>query len=128
MKDKAVLLLLSIISVFAPIEGVVLTVLCLVLVDMLTGCIAAHKRSEPITSRGLRRTLVKILLYELACVCAFLCETYLTGSLLPVLKMLTTLIGLTEMKSIYENLDSISGGQLFKQVIDKLMVTTGEKK
>lgn len=120
-------LLLALIAVFLPIQAIILTVLALTTADLVTGVIAAKKRGEKVTSRGLRRTPMKFLAYALGCCCAFLCETYLTGSLIPVLKMLTTIIGLTEMKSIYENLDSISGGQLFKQVIDKLMVTTGDK-
>jgi phage-related holin len=114
-------IILSAVLVFAPIQGVLVTVLVLTLVDLITGIIAARKVGEKITSRGIRRTVVKLFVYQVACCCAFLCETYLTGSIVPCLKILTTLIGLTELKSVLENLDKIYGINIFKSVVDRLM-------
>jgi len=48
---------------------------------------------------------------------SFLVETFLSGSLVPVSKIATTIIGLTELKSVMENLDLLAGGSLLKSLI-----------
>ena len=121
-------LLVAAIAVFAPIQGVITTVLVLTMIDLITGLCAARKRQEKITSRGLRRTVAKILVYEIACACAFLTQLYLTGPLLPCLSLLTTLIGVVELKSILENLDTCYGESIFKAVISGLMSGQEDKK
>lgn len=112
---------LALIAVFAPIQAVVLTTLALVMIDLITGLVAARKRKEPITSAGIKRTVGKIMLYEIAIAAAFLCQTYLTGDILPVSKLVSALIGIVELKSILENLDGASGNKLFEAIISRLV-------
>jgi hypothetical protein len=81
--------------------------------------VAAKKRGELITSAGFRRSISKLLIYELALILAFLAEHYMID-LLPITKMVSGLVAVTELKSIYENLDSIGGGDLLKSIISKL--------
>lgn len=113
-------ILMSIISVFAPAKAVLLTTLLLVLVDMVTGAIAAKKRGEKITSAGFGRTIAKILVYELAVGLGFLTETYMTGPMVPVSKIVSSLIGLTELKSCIENLNDINGSPVLTSLVQKL--------
>lgn len=113
--------LLALIAVFTPIQAALATTLALIIIDLATGIIASYRRSEKITSSGLKRTVGKILLYNLAICTAFLVQTYLTGDILPVSKLVTALIGLVELKSVLENLDSISGTSLFKVLVAKIV-------
>jgi hypothetical protein len=118
---------LAILSVFAPIQAVLTTVLVLVLGEFVTGVWAAFKRGEKITSKGFRRSALKFAAYEVALLLGFLAETYLIGPSIPVVKLLGSLIGLSELKSILENLNSLSGDSLFKQIIDRLSGPKVEK-
>lgn len=114
------LIALSIISVFAPTKPILITSLVLVVVDLMFGILVAKKNKLPITSNGLKRTVLKLLVYEVAILVSFLVGTYLVDSFLPILKMVTSLIGLTELKSILENLDELSGGSFFGNLINKI--------
>ncbi len=120
MLSKAKLLLVALLTVFAPIRSVLLTALTLVMVDLITGMLASRHRGEKITSAGLQRTIVKLVVYMLAIILAFLTETYLTGTTVAVCKIVTSFVGLTEITSIIENLNELSGGSLLKALISKL--------
>jgi len=111
--------LLSAAAIFAPIKGLLLTTGIMIFADLITGIIAASKRKEPITSSGLRRTLTKLAVYEAAIMLAFLAEHYMSD-VLPFVKMCAAMVAIVELKSIYENLNSASGMNLLKQLIDKL--------
>lgn len=111
---------LMLVSVFAPTKVVLSVVLVLALVDLLVGLLAAKKQGDPITSTGLKRTVVKLFVYELATLMAFLVGEYLVPLELPIMKMVTGLIGMTELKSILENLDIIAGGSFFRSVVNQL--------
>lgn len=113
-------LLVALLAIFAPAKSMILASLVMVLIDLLTGLIAARKRQEPITSSGLKRTIIKIAVYEVAILLAFLAETYLILDVLPVAKVVSSFVGITELKSIYENLNEIGGGDLLKSLISKL--------
>lgn len=110
---------ISVMGVFAPIQSLLLTTGVMIMADLVTGVMAARKRGEKITSGGFRRTLVKIFVYELALMLAFLAEKYMSD-LLPFVKIASSMISLVELTSIYENLNSISGMNLLKGLIDKL--------
>jgi hypothetical protein len=113
-------LFISICTVFAPIQAVLSTVLFLVFADLVTGVWAAKKRKETITSRKLGRSITKFCIYEVAILLGFLAEHYLTGSILPLCSIISSFIGLTEILSLIENLNTISSQNLFKYLIDKL--------
>ncbi len=120
MKPYLEALLLSILSVFVPIKAAMITVAILIVCDLFVGIWAAAKRGEKITSSGLRRTLSKIIIYELGLAIGFLLETYLLDNILPVSKIIGGMIGIIEFKSISENLDAISGEPLFKSIAAKI--------
>jgi phage-related holin len=113
-------LLLSILAVLAPIKAVMISAAVLVVADLILGIVAAIKRGEKITSAGFRRTISKLFVYEMAVVLGFICEKYLISGTVPLSKIMSAYIGLTEMKSIVENLDSINGKPIFKDIISKL--------
>ncbi len=118
--SKLITALVAILSVFAPIKPAVITVMVLTIMDLITGILAARKRQEPITSAGLGRTVAKLAVYQVATLCAFLAQKYLVLDVMPVCTLVTSMIGITELKSVLENLDTISGGSFFAVLISKL--------
>ena len=113
-------LLVVAIALLTPIHAIMISVFVLVFCDLILGILAARKRGESISSSGMRRTIVKILSYQAVIICGFLVETYMMGGILPLSKMLASLIGVVEMKSLLENADEIHGSSIFKKVIEKL--------
>ena len=128
MKEIAVGLLISTVAVLAPIKMVLLVTGILIFADLISGIIAAKKRGEEISSAGLRRTITKVAIYNAAIILGFLAETYMLDGFLPISKIASSLIALVECKSLYENLDEIRGGNLFKSLIDKLGSQNDERK
>lgn len=118
--------LLATLAVFAPLKAMALTICVLVIVDLIIGVSASHKRKEKITSAGFKRTVGKLLLYYTALGATFLVQTNLIGDDLPALKIVSALIGLTELKSVLENLDSISGTSLFQSLVSKIVQSRKE--
>lgn len=117
---------LSLLAIFAPIQSLLLTTGVMILADLITGIMAARKRKEPISSSGFRRTLVKIFVYESALMIAYLAEHYMSDAL-PFVKVASSMISLVEIKSIYENLNIISGSNLLKALLDSLNSQSNKK-
>jgi hypothetical protein len=107
-------------AVLAPIHTMMAVVGFLIFADLVLGIWAAVKRGEAIQSSAMRRTVSKILVYQLAIISGFLCETYLIGGLIPISKLVAGVIGMVEMKSILENANGINGEPIFKSLIQKL--------
>lgn len=120
--------LLSAVSVFAPIKGVIITVGVVIVVDLVTGVLAARKRGEKITSAGLRRSLSKALIYQTAVLTGFLMEKYLLVDLVPITKLVAGAIGAVESVSIFENLNTLSGNNLFTKLLEMLGSANDKKK
>ena len=119
MKKTVLEILIAILAIFAPASQMVLAVLGLCLTDLGTG-IWAKTYGQTITSTGLKRTVLKVVVYEVCILCAFVVQKYLAGPFIPVLNICSSLIGLTELKSILENLDIVYGGSFFGAMISKL--------
>lgn len=124
LKKYAIELLIAIGVVLAPIKSILITVGVLIVADFAMGLWAARKRGESITSSGMSKTVSKALVYQAAVICAFLVEKYLMDGVLPVCKIVASIIGSVEMKSLLENGESILGQPVFKVVIDKLKSQT----
>jgi hypothetical protein len=113
-------LALSILAVLAPIKTVMIVTGVLIFADLILGILAARKRGEPITSAALRRTVSKMIAYQVAIITGFLCEKYLIEDAIPVTKLIAGMIGVVEMKSILENSDTVNGDSVFGSIIKKL--------
>lgn len=108
------------VAVFAPIQAVIIITGVLVIADLITGILAAKKRGEPIDSAGLRRTVTKTAVYLTAVCMGFLVEKYMIDEILPISKIVSGIIGMVELKSLMENLNTIHGSDIFKEIIYKL--------
>ena len=120
-------LVIAAILVFAPIQATLVTVMVLCVVDLLTGILAARKRGERITSAQLKRTPIKIAVYEVSILCAHLVSEYLTPTELPVMSLVTGLIGMVELKSVLENMDVLLGGPTFSVITSKIQQLASKK-
>lgn len=113
-------LLLSILAIFAPAQDMILAAGALLIMDLITGIIAARKRKEPITSSGLRRSISKLFIYEIALCVAFVSQHYLMHDSIQIASIVAGYIGITESLSILENLNTASGNDLLKALMEKL--------
>ena len=120
MKEWIIKTLIVAVSIFAPIKALLLSCGGLIVADMITGMIAAKKRKEEIRSAEMRRSITKMVVYQVAIMSAFVLETYMLEGLLPVSKIVSGVIGMVEFKSILENVSVIAGEDIVKMVMDKL--------
>lgn len=110
----------SLIAILAPAKALLISVGFLVIADLATGLWAAYKRKEKIKSARLRDSVSKIVIYNIAVISGFLVETYMLENIFPVSKVVASVIGIVELKSILENANTIRGQDLFSTVIQKL--------
>ena len=123
MMQKLSALLMSVALVFAPVKATLITVMVLTVADLISGIMASRKEGKKITSSGLKRTIIKTTVYELVVMLGFLTEQFMTGDSVPVVKVLAGFIGITELKSVMENLERISGMPMVRLLIEKLNQT-----
>lgn len=118
---------LSLVAVFSPIGPMLGTVIVLILSDLGFGMWAARKRGEVITSAAMRRTLSKLFVYETVLCIMYLGEHYLLGGSVPVTKLVAGVIGMVEMTSVLENVQTTTGLD-FKRIIKLLGSKNDSKK
>jgi uncharacterized membrane protein len=95
-------------SFFLPIKDFLIFTIFVVFADTVTGIMAAKKRNEPITSKGLYRTSQKILTYFCG-IMIFHGASVTFGLPSQIVYSVSFLISFTELYSISENIKSITG-------------------
>jgi uncharacterized membrane protein len=95
-------------SFFIPIKGFLLFTVFVVFADTITGILAARKRGEPITSKGLYRTSQKIVTYFCG-IMIFHGASITFGLPSQITYSVSFIIAATELFSISENIKSITG-------------------
>jgi uncharacterized membrane protein len=95
-------------SFFLPIKHFLIFTIFVVFADTVTGILAAKKRNEPITSKGLYRTSQKILTYFCG-IMIFHGASVTFGLPSQIVYSVSFLISFTELYSISENIKSITG-------------------
>ena len=103
-------------SFFIPIKGFLLCVIFVVFSDTFTGILAAKKRKETITSKGLYRTSQKILTYFCG-IMIFHGASITFGLPSQIVYSVSFLISFTELYSISENIKSITGVNLATTIL-----------
>lgn len=119
MLDQIKKLSLVVLTLFSPIKAAIITVFALVLLDCVTGIMAARKQGIPITSSKLKDSVIKMLVYQSAIVLGFVIEKYLASGI-PLTNMASTYVGLVELVSLNENIEAISGQKLLAGLISKV--------
>lgn len=101
---------------FTPAYPIMLGIGFLVMMDFITGMVAAKKRGELITSKKMRPTVMKGFGYMASILIAFVVQkVFLTE--MEVMKIVSGLIAMIELKSLDENLLDITGKSVFKQFL-----------
>lgn len=119
-KSSLIKAFFAIAAVFAPTFEVLTGVYTLLAADFITGTLAAKKRKEKITSAGMHRSTVKFVVYTAAILLAYVAEHFILKDKIPIMNIASGFAGLTQLTSVYENLNELSGGKLLKDVIAKL--------
>lgn len=107
------ILFISLIMYLSPIKNFVHLVSALIILDFITGIMASLKTGEKITASRMSRTIYKLILYSIAIIATYLVQMIATDGVMLV-RICALFIGATELKSIYENISRILGGDLFK--------------
>lgn len=111
----------------APVHGVMIAVSVLVLLDFITGVLSSMKSKKKITSKGFQQTIYKTLAYQAVIVTALVLEKYLIPEL-PVIKVVSSLIAVTETKSLLENVEVLTGIDFWGAMVSKLPVLNKKDK
>ena len=103
-------------SFFLPIQHFLIFTIFVVFADTVTGILAAKKRKEPITSKGLYRTSQKILTYFCG-IMIFHGASITFGLPSQIVYSVSFLIAFTELYSISENIKVITGVNLATTIL-----------
>jgi phage-related holin len=117
-KKWAIALVMSGLSMLAPAANLMFAIGFLVVSDFITGVLAARKREEPINSKKMRNSVTKGIGYMVAILVAYLMQKAFIKDF-EVMKIVAALIAFIELKSIDENLESLTGKSLFNQFLKK---------
>jgi uncharacterized membrane protein len=95
-------------SFFLPIKHFLIFTIFVVFADTVTGIMAARKRGEAITSKGLYRTSQKVVVYFVG-IMIFHGASITFGLPSQITYSVSFIIAATELFSISENIKSITG-------------------
>jgi phage-related holin len=113
-KGWGLLLLSALSAFFTPILPVLITFSCLILADFFTGIWASKKEKKPIQSHIMKNTLVKLALYLIVIVMAFIIQKFIIQvGWFNLVTVVSIPIAITEFKSLCENALRISGNKIF---------------
>jgi phage-related holin len=96
-------------SALLPVSTFLAVGVMLVMADWITGVTAAIVRGDRITSRGLMRTMRKVLFYSMAIVLVLMVERAFFPSSHWMVYLVSAYIALVELFSNLENISSITG-------------------
>lgn len=109
------LLFLTVLMYLSPIKSFVHLVAALIILDLITGILASWKTGEKITATRMANTIYKLILYSIAIIATYLVQMIAHDGI-GLVRVCALIIGATELKSIYENISRILGGDLFKML------------
>jgi len=122
MKTKLSIILVSILSILAPVKGMVAITILFIWIDLFVGIWRSTKLKLPLRSRGFARTISKTLLYAGAIVCTFFLEKYVLEDIIGMFisvdliltKAFTFYCVFTELKSINESYFDVTKKDVLK--------------
>ena len=119
MKEKyTIYLITGLIAYLTPILTSLLLVGGLVMFDWITGVIKAHKLGT-LSSRAMIKKFYTGSSYLVAIAAVRLCEVYF-GNEIPLVKPVIAMIALSELQSMRENIQAITGIDLLKNLFNVL--------
>lgn len=121
--DKIPQFLFWVFALLSPVNGVMMTMVFLIIVDFITGAYVAYKNDIPFSSKRIAHTISKFFIYNLVILSAFFLEVNIVDEV-PFLKVIAGFIAITEVKSILENYNQIYGVNPFKALSNIIKNTT----
>jgi phage-related holin len=119
VKEKYFIIFISgLISYLSPIITSLFFVGGLVMFDWITGMVKAHKLGT-VNSRQMIKKFYTGASYLIAIATVRLCEVYF-GDSVPLVKPLIAIIALSELQSMRENIEAITGVDLLKNLFNVL--------
>jgi phage-related holin len=119
MKEKyTIYLVTGLIAYLTPILTSLLLVGGLVMFDWITGVMKAHKLGT-LSSRAMIKKFYTGASYLVAIAAVRLCEVYF-GDEIPLVKPVIAMIALSELQSMRENIQAITGIDLLKNLFNVL--------
>ena len=106
-----------VLAYFTPISEMVIVMLIFLLLDTISGIWASLKKGEKLESHKLRKTVYKIVWYTVAVMLSWMMEKtfFLTWSNLA--SLVCGFICFVELKSIFENVTSITNEPVFLKIL-----------
>lgn len=120
-------ILVASLAVFAPIKSAVIVAVLAVIVDFITGILAARKQKIEIKSSKMGVTLSKLVIVLTSIVMSFLIQTYLLQDAFPLTTWVSSLIGTKLAFSIFENINVLSDDKFFTDVLTRLVSMNAKK-
>ena len=102
-----------------PIWDEVVITIAVVFLDLLTGIWKAKKNKQKIQSRGFQVTISKIILYSLTILVGHGIDLVFFEGNNYVVKFFSGAVVLTEIKSLIENIEEITGLKLWDMLKDR---------
>lgn len=129
MKQPWILDVLAFISLFfAGLAPALLAIGFLIMIDTGTGIWAAYKEGgkKAITSRKAGRIVLKLILYPLAVIVSKVAEQYLLPEI-PFVRVTVGILATIEVKSVFENMSSLLGFDLWDRIRERIWKEREEK-
>ena len=98
----------AIVALLTPIHDAMITCGVLIVMDLIMGIVASRKLGEKIESKKLKNTVVKMLVYQLLIVSAFITEKYMID-FFSLTKITLAFVAIVEFTSLAENFQKITG-------------------
>lgn len=115
---------LVLVSIIAPLQAVLLTIISLIGVNALTALLASKRRDKfkwKVIKRKNLEILKRCIIYSLVIVLAHYMQLYLLGDTVKLDILVMSFLSLIEFKNILVNLDIISGTKIFSPIIEKII-------
>jgi hypothetical protein len=128
LKFFAKMIIATVLSFFLPVAQMAALVGFFIIGDTILGIWASHKRGEKFTSRRFSSIITKMLLYQGALLTGYMTDVWLIGEFLEhvfsikllLTKGVTLTLLYTEMVSIDENFNRVTGNSLFAKAKELL--------
>lgn len=115
--DKISNVLFWLFTIIGPLQGVIFTVVLLIIVDFITGIYASYLKGVGIKSKRIGHTISKFFIYNLVIISAYFLEKNIVSEI-PFLKIIAGFIAITKIKSVLENYTIIYGANPFKVLVN----------
>jgi hypothetical protein len=120
--EKLIKFIFWLLTLLSPVNGVMITIIFLIVVDFITGSYVSLKNHIPIRGSRIAHTVSKFFIYNLVILAAYFLEKHIVSEV-PFLKIIAGFIAIAEIKSILENYNEIYGINPFKALVNFIRLT-----